>query len=94
MKRQLLLLSALLCFLTGVFAQTSGSVLGSVGDATGGAIVDAKVSVKNLATGFVNASATGPDGRFRIPQLPAGIMNSRSRPPASRSTCRDRSCCN
>jgi hypothetical protein len=62
--------TALLCA-ASLSAQTTGSVLGAVSDPSGAAVANAKVSVKNLATGFLNAASTGPDGRFRIPQLPA-----------------------
>ena len=71
MKRILFSVASALCLATGLGAQTTGSVLGSVADATGAVVANAKVSVKNIATGFVNTSATSADGRFRIPQLPA-----------------------
>lgn len=51
---------------------TSGEILGWVRDASGAAVADARVSVKNLETNQVREVVTGPEGRFRFPLLPTG----------------------
>jgi hypothetical protein len=51
---------------------TSGEILGTVRDASGGAVTDAKVTVHNLDTNATRDTVTSVDGRFRFPQLPTG----------------------
>ncbi len=67
-----LLASILLC--SGLWAQgTSGSqISGTVRDASGAAVPDATVQVTQTDTGLVRTVASGPDGRYVIPNLPVG----------------------
>ncbi len=52
-------------------AQVSGATLsGTITDAQGGAVADAKVSVKSLATGVVSETATNSTGAYTVPNLP------------------------
>ena len=69
--RLALALSALM-FLNSVplEAQVSGAALtGVITDATGGAIANAHISAKNLATGLISSTTTNSDGFYDIPNL-------------------------
>lgn len=54
------------------FGQTSGAILGTVTDASASAVTGAKVTVKNLETGFESVTRTSAEGRFRAVQLAVG----------------------
>src|SRR4051812_42446408 len=51
---------------------TTGEILGTVRDASGAVIADAKVSARNLDTNATKEAVSTGEGRFRIPLLPAG----------------------
>lgn len=51
---------------------TTGEILGVVRDATGAAVTEARVVVRNLETNATREMSSGLDGRFRFPQLPVG----------------------
>ncbi len=51
---------------------TTGTVRGTVSDTTGAVVPGAKVTVKNLDTGYTREVQTGDDGYFNIPLLPVG----------------------
>ena len=56
------------------FAQTSrifGAVQGSVFDQSGGAVMGAKVTLRNQGTGQIRATSAGPQGWFRVSELPS-----------------------
>ena len=54
-------------------AQTAGAALsGKVASPTGAAVPDARVSVRNVSSGQVTKTQTGPDGTYRVPQLAPG----------------------
>lgn len=56
-----------------VFAQaTSSEIRGSVSDASGSAIADASVKVRNPSTGFERNATTDESGLFRVTNLPIG----------------------
>ena len=56
-----------------VTAQTStGAILGTLVDATGGVLVDVNVTVLNERTGLARATVTGPEGTFEVAALPPG----------------------
>src|ERR1051325_665940 len=65
-----------LCILltaTAAFAQFSSAIQGTVTDATQGAIGDAKVTVKNQATGVSREAVTNSEGNYRISSLGPGL---------------------
>jgi len=64
----------LIVFLTAipVFAQTSGTILGTVKDASGGLVAGANVAVTNSETGLTRDAVTGDDGAYRFSALPVG----------------------
>jgi hypothetical protein len=51
---------------------TTGDILGTVYDASGAVVTDARVIVRNLDTNSSKEAATGSDGIFRFPLLPTG----------------------
>src|SRR6185436_20175724 len=62
-------------FSTITFAQSqsaSGSIEGSVTDATGAVVPDAKVSARNRQTGFTRDGMTNSEGLYRLPLLQVG----------------------
>ncbi|MBI3669066.1 MAG: TonB-dependent receptor [Acidobacteria bacterium] len=78
----LFLVSAILGLCSGApaWAQseaTSGTLRGTVSDASGGLVPGAKVTVKNLETGYTRETQTGDDGYFNIPLLPVGLYELR-----------------
>jgi hypothetical protein len=50
----------------------TGTIVGTVHDASGAAVPKAAVSVTNENTGIEKKTETGPDGEYTIPGLPAG----------------------
>jgi outer membrane receptor protein involved in Fe transport len=55
------------------FAQTdSGTITGTVRDASGGLVVGADVAAKNLGTGYERTTQTGDAGQYTLPGLTAG----------------------
>jgi len=72
---KVLLAAALTLFLIAIpaFAQLpTGTILGTVKDATGAVVAGASATVKNLDTGFSRVSTTGDDGSYRFNALPVG----------------------
>jgi hypothetical protein len=54
-------------------AQTfRGTILGTVTDTSGAAVLNAKVSALNIATGVERSTETNGDGSYLIPELPIG----------------------
>ncbi|MBI4459814.1 MAG: TonB-dependent receptor [Acidobacteria bacterium] len=76
MKSRTLISSlALLVFLAGQVAAaqvTTGTILGTVRDASGAVIPGATVSVRNVDTGITRTVTTDAAGRYRAPQLGLG----------------------
>ena len=61
-----------------VIAQTtSGSISGTVTDASRAGVPGAQVTAINTQTGAQRASVTGGDGRYQLPGLPPGIYDLR-----------------
>src|ERR1700744_5726226 len=57
-------------------AQTfRGTILGTVTDTSGAAILNAKVSALNVATGVERTTETNGDGSYLIPELPVGTYD-------------------
>lgn len=61
---------------------TTSEILGTVLDASGAAVPQARIMAKNLGTNDVRETTTGIDGRFRIPQLPPGSYEVQVEKPA------------
>jgi hypothetical protein len=53
----------------------SGTVVGTVSDATGAVVGGAKVSAKNIATGVVLSTVSGSDGNYTVPNVPPGTYD-------------------
>src|SRR5437879_1976685 len=70
----ILLFAALLMFFTGAtaLAQSTATLQGTVLDPQGGAVPDAKVTVRNAATGVERNTQTDSAGYFQLPSLPVG----------------------
>src|SRR5580700_8357265 len=49
---------------------TSATILGTVTDASGAAVPNAKVTVTNISTGAIYPATTGSDGGYLVPLLP------------------------
>ncbi|HEY1936970.1 MAG TPA: TonB-dependent receptor [Candidatus Angelobacter sp.] len=62
----------ILLFAASAFAQTTAKILGNVSDASGAAIVGAKVTVKNTARGIERATQTNSTGGYEVDALPPG----------------------
>src|SRR5260370_34190477 len=61
-----------------VIAQTtSGSIYGTVTDASRAGVPGVQVTAINTQTGAQRASVTGGDGRYQLPGLPPGIYELR-----------------
>jgi hypothetical protein len=54
------------------FADLTGDVQGTITDASGARVADAKVTIKNIGTGATRTVTTGSEGEFSIPQLQIG----------------------
>lgn len=75
MLRQLRLLLPISAVLAAHFAfaqAPTGTVAGVVTDETGGAVIDAVVTITNTDTGTARSKVTGADGSFSAPALAAG----------------------
>jgi hypothetical protein len=79
--RSLRILGALACFCVAIVlmqegmasAQTfRGTILGTVTDSSGGAVVGASVTIKNEGTGLTRTVTTAEDGSYAAPELPIG----------------------
>ncbi len=55
-----------------LFAQATGSISGTVTDASGSAVADTQVQVKNTGTSQVRTIQTDEQGRYRALELPIG----------------------
>ena len=54
------------------FAQTSGTISGTVTDASGGVIPNAKVAARNLTNGERRDTVTNANGQYAFPSVPPG----------------------
>ena len=66
------LLSCSLLFVGSLFAQSTGSIQGTVFDATGAPVPNASISVRNQATGQQYTTNTDAAGIYAAPSLPVG----------------------
>jgi len=62
-----------LLFVQSAFGQATGSLIGTVEDATGALIPGVTVTVKNKATNQSRIVSTDESGRWTIPVLPVGV---------------------
>ncbi len=63
-------------FSVAAAAQTfRGTILGTATDTSGAAVVGAKVTVRNVATGLVRETETTGDGSYAVPELPIGTYD-------------------
>ncbi|MBI4444013.1 MAG: TonB-dependent receptor [Acidobacteria bacterium] len=51
---------------------STGTIAGTVSDATGGVVPGAEITVRNVETGFTRVLTTNERGRYAVPQLPPG----------------------
>lgn len=65
----------LLVFAASAFSQSTTKILGSVSDASGAAIVGAKVTVKSAALGIERTTQTNSTGAYEVAALPPGTYN-------------------
>ncbi|HEX4276997.1 MAG TPA: carboxypeptidase-like regulatory domain-containing protein, partial [Bryobacteraceae bacterium] len=57
---------------TGLDAQVTATISGTVTDTSGAAVSGAKVDVKNTGTGIIQNTSTDAQGRYSVPELPVG----------------------
>ena len=62
----------LLVFVTGIWAQSTGTIQGTVTDATGAAIPNVNVAITNQGTNETRTVKTDNAGLYAAPSLPAG----------------------
>src|SRR5713226_5107049 len=63
---------AVICAVTLSAQFTTASLGGEVRDATGSTVPDARVTVRNVETGFTQSVSTDATGAFLFPRLPVG----------------------
>ncbi len=73
MRVSVLLAAALLTLASfSVGQSTTADMLGTVHDASGAVVADAKVTIRNMETNQSRVGSTSSDGGFRFPLLPVG----------------------
>jgi hypothetical protein len=73
MRNTVAILLALSSCLLNCFGQSlgnAGTINGTVIDPSGGVVAKAEVSVRNVVTGYTQSVVSGPDGSFRLVNLP------------------------
>src|SRR3989440_7709917 len=73
----LLLVVLFTCFTPAALAQSTASLNGTITDATGAVVPNAKVVATNQATGVESATQTAPEGAYLFPSWPIGIYRIR-----------------
>src|SRR3984885_5106559 len=72
-KKSVYLLTIVFLFTSAAFAQlTTADIVGTVTDATGAVLPNAKVDVKNLATSVTRSSTTDDSGNYTFTLLQPG----------------------
>jgi len=64
-----------LCAPAGRAQTFRGTILGTVTDSSGAAIVNAKVTIRNVDTGVERSTETTADGGYIVPELPVGTYD-------------------
>jgi hypothetical protein len=72
MNLRRVLLVVLLLAVPAVGQSFRGGILGTITDATGASVADAKVTATNTGTGLVRESTTDADGNYNFTELPLG----------------------
>ena len=72
---KLLTLVFALIFVPGIYAQSSGSLSGTVKDPNGALIQGASVTVKNTATNLTRNAVTNDEGHWTVTVLPVGTYS-------------------
>jgi hypothetical protein len=72
MRARIVLMFVLLATVALSAQSFRGTILGTVTDAQGAVLADAKVTVKNLGTGLERNTDTSADGSYALPELPIG----------------------
>jgi len=72
-----LVLLCALCYSPLQAQYTTASLGGNVVDASGAAVPDAKVTIRNTGTGFTQDTTTAASGSFLFPRLPVGAYELR-----------------
>src|SRR5258708_27929178 len=67
--------SVYLMFTSFAFAQSTGAIQGTVTDATGAAVPNASVTVRDPSHGVERAQATDSAGIYYVPSLPVGTYS-------------------
>lgn len=77
----------LLVFFAGALSAQAptGEIAGTVFDATGGAVPNASIKVKNSATAFERSLVTNQSGQYTVPSLAAGAYEMRVEAPGFRT---------
>jgi len=70
---------------TNALAQSTASISGTVSDATGAVVVNAKVVATNQGTGVESATQTDTAGAYLFPSLPIGIYRVQATAPGFQS---------
>ena len=70
--RFLLAAAALLCFASVSFAQTTGTLSGTVQDEKGGAVAGATVTARHVETNISRTAQTDNEGRYRLAGMAVG----------------------
>ena len=71
-SRRVLLSLALLIPSAAYTQSVRGTILGTVTDATGAVVRDAKVTAVQTSTGLIRSEVSNAEGEYSIPQLPVG----------------------
>ena len=72
MLKQLVLILGMAICVTSAWAQTSGTILGSVKDQSGAVLPGASVTVTNTETGISRTATSGAKGEYRFSAMPNG----------------------
>jgi len=66
---------AIACVIPNASAQNAtGRIIGNITDPSGAAILDAKVTVTNVATQVSRETSTDADGYFQVLDLPSALI--------------------
>ena len=71
-KKPLLAVIAATCFVARLSADTTGSILGTVRDASHAAVTGVTVTATNAATNFTRETKSDSEGEYRLLALPPG----------------------